>query len=84
MAGLSIFTWVLIILAAVFQVVLIVKFYRMCNDVRALRKHFVEINHNETKKQAQTEKADTKGSDLSWLWPVAIVAMMILLIVLLQ
>lgn len=56
MIGLSIFYWVLIIAAAV---LLIVKFWNMCNDIRALRNHFVATNKNEERPNKENQPIST-------------------------
>lgn len=42
----SVFDWMLIIAAAVLQILLIVKFWRMCNDVRELKDDLKEDRAN--------------------------------------
>lgn len=76
MIGLSIFDWVLIIAAAVLQILLIVKFWRMCNDVRALRNHFVATNKNEERPNKENQPMSTG------LYVSIIIAIVVLVVVL--
>lgn len=53
MTELSNLYWVLIIAAVILQVLLIVKFWGMCNDIRALRNHFTPAQQEEESDQPQ-------------------------------
>lgn len=80
MVGLSVFYCLLIIAAAVLQVLLIVKFWKMCEDIRVLRNHFVPFSNNEI----ASETASTVSKDLSWIWAVIICGAIILLVIILS
>ncbi len=61
MIGLSIIYWVLIIAAAIFEVLLIIKFWKMCNDIRALRNHFIQVPQSEQSTKPQSGQVSGAG-----------------------
>lgn len=76
MIGLSIIYWVLIIAAAIFEVLLIIKFWKMCNDIRALRNHFTPVPQSEQSTKPQSGQV----SGVGW-WLLGIFGTLILLVV---
>ncbi len=76
MIGLSIIYWVLIIAAAILQVLLIIKFWKMCNDIRALRNHFSPVQQSEQSTKPQSGQVSGAG----W-WLLGIFGTIILLVV---
>lgn len=82
MEALSIIISIIGLIFGVLQIILFFKVWGMCNDVNTLCNHFVQSKKNEAIPTVQN--TPNKTTDLSWLWVVAILAMMILLIVLLQ
>lgn len=73
MIGLSVIYWVLIIAAVIFDVLLIIKFWKMCNDIRELRNHFSPV-------QQSTKPQSGQVSGVGW-WLLGIFGTIILLVV---
>lgn len=84
MIGLSIINLVLIIAAAILQVLLIIKFWKMCNDIRALKNHFIQVPQSaqSTKPQSAQSTKPQSGevSGVGW-WLLGIFGTIILLVV---
>lgn len=76
MIGLSIIYWVLIIAAAILQVLLIIKFWKMCNDIRALRNHFIQVPQSEQSTKPQSGQVSGAG----W-WLLGIFGTLILIVI---
>lgn len=77
MIGLSVIYWVLIIAAAILQVLLIIKFWKMCNDIRALRNHFSPVQQSEQSEQS-TKPQSGQVSGAGW-WLLGIFGTLILI-----
>lgn len=76
MIVLSIIDWVLIIAAVILEVLLIIKFWKMCNDIRALRNHFCPVQQSEQSSKPQSGQVSGAG----W-WLLGIFGTIILLVV---
>lgn len=74
MDSLSFLYWVFIIGGAVISIILTIKLWRMCDDVRVLRNHFAPATENNT---------TSKGKDYTWMiWPLIIAAIFIAILAL--
>lgn len=65
--------WVIIIAGAIISIILTIKLWRMCDDVRVLRNHFAPATENNT---------TPKGKDYTWIWPLIIAAIFIAILAL--
>lgn len=86
MEGLSIFHWILIVVVAlasfVLQVAIILKFWRMCNDINTIKLHLVKDEEVGQHRSQNSRKEAGQVTGYGWFL-IAVFGVLILLLLIL-